>query len=101
MAFEKINGDWGKAENLGPNINTKSDEIAPFLSASGRVLFFASQGHQNMGGFDIFYSKLEQNKWMPAVNIGSQSIPQAIINSISLSETEHPDILPEKKTIRI
>ncbi|MGB9745365.1 MAG: hypothetical protein ACPLXM_00345 [Bacteroidales bacterium] len=68
---EKINGDWGKAENLGPNINTKSDEIAPFLSATGRVLFFASQGHQNMGGFDVFYSKLDdQNKWSPAINIG-------------------------------
>ena len=67
---EKINGDWDKAINLGPNINTKLDEIAPFLSSTGRVLFFASQGHQNMGGFDIFFSKLDNNKWSPAVNIG-------------------------------
>jgi len=67
---EKVNGDWGKPENLGSEINTKLDEDAPYVSADGNVLFFSSQGHQNMGGFDIFYSKLKNGKWSPAVNIG-------------------------------
>jgi hypothetical protein len=67
---KKVNGDWGKAENLGSDINTELDEDTPFLRASGDVLFFSSQGHQNMGGFDIFYSLKKGSKWSPPVNIG-------------------------------
>ncbi len=63
-------GQWGKAVNLGPDINTKLDEDNPFETTDGKVLFFASQGHMNMGGFDIFYSKKVDNKWSKAVNLG-------------------------------
>jgi outer membrane protein OmpA-like peptidoglycan-associated protein/Tol biopolymer transport system component len=66
----QADGQWGKAVNLGPDINTKLDEDNPFETADGKVLFFASQGHMNMGGFDIFYSKKVDNKWSKAVNLG-------------------------------
>ncbi len=64
------NGKWGKAVNMGPNINTKIDEDSPFPSADGSTLFFASQGHESMGGFDIFYSIKEGSQWSKAINLG-------------------------------
>jgi Tol biopolymer transport system component len=67
---KKENGDWGKAENLGTSINTELDEDSPFLNSSGDILYFSSQGHQNMGGFDIFYSRKKGMEWSPASNLG-------------------------------
>ena len=64
------NGKWGKSVNMGPTINTKLDEDTPFASEDGKVLFFASQGHENMGGYDIFYSIKDGNQWSKAINLG-------------------------------
>lgn len=64
------NGQWGKAINLGAIINTPYDEDAPFLHNDGRTLYFSSRGHQNMGGYDIFVSKLnDDNKWAAPENL--------------------------------
>jgi tetratricopeptide (TPR) repeat protein len=64
-------GDWGKAENLGKIINTKDDEATPSISPDGKTLYFSSEGHYNMGGFDIFYSVLQKDgKWSIPSNIG-------------------------------
>ncbi len=49
-------GAWSKAMNLGPNINTKYEEDSPFLQPGSSALYFSSQGHKSMGGFDIFTS---------------------------------------------
>lgn len=67
----KINGEWGPATNLGPEINTQFNEDRPFLINNGKTLFFSSQGHQNMGGYDIFRSDLQSNNlWSKPQNIG-------------------------------
>ncbi len=64
-------GDWGIAENLGPVINTPYNEESPFLSMDDRTLFFSSRGHFNMGGYDIFYSTLQDNgEWSAPQNAG-------------------------------
>ena len=64
-------GRWGSPENLGPLINTPYNEESPFVSSDARTLFFSSQGHYNMGGYDIFRSSLDQNgQWLPPVNLG-------------------------------
>jgi outer membrane protein OmpA-like peptidoglycan-associated protein len=52
------NGTWGEPVNLGPGINTILNEEAPTMSPDGKRLYFSSQGHSTMGGFDIFYSEL-------------------------------------------
>lgn len=44
---------YGKPENLGPNINTSDRENFPFIT-DDNVLYFASTGHQGLGGFDVF-----------------------------------------------
>jgi hypothetical protein len=49
------NGKWGEPINLGEKINTPFNEDAPFMDANGN-LYFASQGHETMGGYDIFVS---------------------------------------------
>ncbi len=64
-------GSWSKAQNLGENINTPYGEDAVFISPDNRTLYFSSEGHNSMGGFDIFYSTLdEEGNWSKAQNIG-------------------------------
>ncbi|MES2513540.1 MAG: OmpA family protein [Bacteroidota bacterium] len=65
-------GEWGKAVNMGPLINTEYDEDAPFIHPDGVTLYFSSNGHNTMGGFDIFYSALSEDgsKWLAPVNVG-------------------------------
>lgn len=67
---EKINGGWGPAKNLGPSINTKYDEDAPFIHADGITLYFSSEGHQSIGGYDIMFSIKKDNAWLPPISMG-------------------------------
>ncbi|MFL5754422.1 MAG: hypothetical protein ACJ76F_13505 [Bacteroidia bacterium] len=55
------NGNWALPMNLGPKINTPYDEESPFMHPNGTDLYFSSQGHGSMGGFDIMFSKMDQN----------------------------------------
>lgn len=67
----KANGQWGKAVNMGDSINTPQDETCPFIHYDDQTLYFASNGHIGMGGFDIFYSrKLNDTTWSMPTNIG-------------------------------
>jgi len=71
MAHKLPDGTWGKVSLLGPEINTELNEESPFLSHDGQTLFFASEGHESMGGYDIFKSeKNDAGEWQTAVNIG-------------------------------
>jgi peptidoglycan-associated lipoprotein len=53
-------GKWSDPVNLGPAVNTKGDEMFPFLHSDG-TLYFSSTGHIGMGGFDIFKSTTDEN----------------------------------------
>lgn len=66
----KSNGEWGNVQNLGPTINTKYDEDAPFIHPDGRTLYFSSKGHNSIGGYDIFYTYLDEGRWDAPSNIG-------------------------------
>jgi outer membrane protein OmpA-like peptidoglycan-associated protein/tetratricopeptide (TPR) repeat protein len=63
-------GKWGPAENLGPPINTKYSEEGVFIHPDGKTMYFSSQGHKTMGGYDIFKSTLVDGKWTEPVNLG-------------------------------
>ncbi len=69
-ATREKDGTWGKATNMGNVINTPFNEEAPFISMDNSTLFFSSQGHYTMGGYDIFYSIIENDKWGTPINIG-------------------------------
>jgi len=63
-------GNWGKAENLGPAINTRSHEFAPFIHVNGQTLYFASDGYPGYGGYDLYKSELKNSKWELPQNLG-------------------------------
>jgi len=64
-------GGWSQPSNLGEKINSTYDEESPFLSADGTRLYFSSNGHNAIGGFDIFYSELDENlEWSEPKNMG-------------------------------
>jgi outer membrane protein OmpA-like peptidoglycan-associated protein/tetratricopeptide (TPR) repeat protein len=48
------NGEWSKAVNMGPFINTPFDEEAPFIHPDGKTFYFSSNGHNKKGYFEIF-----------------------------------------------
>ena len=63
-------GTWSKAKNLGSSINTKKDEVSPFIFFNNTMLFFASDGHPGFGAKDIFKSVIEGNGFGKPVNMG-------------------------------
>jgi tetratricopeptide (TPR) repeat protein len=64
-------GEWGSPVNMGDQINTDKDETSVFVAPNGERLIFASRGHFNMGGYDIFRCELEENgSWSRPTNIG-------------------------------
>lgn len=70
--IEKQNDDtWSKPKNLGNIINTEGNEKSPFIHSDSKTLYFASDGHPGIGGYDIFYSKMNENgEWSIPTNIG-------------------------------
>lgn len=67
----KANNSWGEPINLGPSINTVHNEETPFITNSDSKLCFSSDGHQTMGGYDIFTSVRNQDEtWSSPVNVG-------------------------------
>ena len=66
------NGSWSRPTNLGSKINTEYDDRAPFIHPDGVSLFFSSNGHETMGGFDIFQATDlgEESGWSTPENIG-------------------------------
>lgn len=64
-------GDWGLAQNAGNILNTPYDEDGIFLHPDGKTIYFSSKGHSSMGGFDIFYSELDETgSWGAPKNMG-------------------------------
>lgn len=68
---EKIGDNlWGNIKNLGDKINSSYDEDAPFVTADGKILFFASNGKLSTGGYDVLRSDLTTKGWGTPFNIG-------------------------------
>jgi outer membrane protein OmpA-like peptidoglycan-associated protein len=63
-------GNWSKAKNLGPKINTPGNEKSPFIHSDSQTLYFSSDGHLGIGGYDIFFSKFRDSDWTTPINIG-------------------------------
>ena len=71
-ATRKSDGTWNDPVNMGPTINTPRNERSPFLHTDSKTLYFSSNGHDGLGGQDIFYSKMDsKRRWSEPVNIGS------------------------------
>tara|TARA_B100000900_G_C20598086_1_gene724287 strand:+ start:2798 stop:4705 length:1908 start_codon:yes stop_codon:yes gene_type:complete len=69
--IRKIGNQWSDPVNLGPVINSSSDERSPFLHIDGKTLYFSSNNFPSLGGFDIFFSKKDSlYSWSTPENIG-------------------------------
>jgi hypothetical protein len=65
------NGKWGLPQNIGNVLNTSGDEDGVFIHPDGKTMYFSSTGHNSIGGYDVFSSKLDANgKWSKPVNMG-------------------------------
>jgi outer membrane protein OmpA-like peptidoglycan-associated protein len=71
MSTRKADGSWSKPVVLDTTINTPMAETSPFIHPDGRTLYFCSNGHWGVGGFDIFMSKRDdEGNWSKPVNLG-------------------------------
>ena len=75
-------GSWGDPINLGAPINTPGDEKSPFMHSDSYTLYFSSNHHIGMGGYDIFYAQMdgETKNFKKPINIG---------NPINTTKDEH------------
>lgn len=70
-AKRNTDGSWGEPQNVGTPINTQGTEMAPFLHPDGHTLYFSSDKHIGMGGFDLFMSRRgDDGQWQEPVNLG-------------------------------
>jgi len=75
VSFLKDNNTWSEPKNLGPDINTVCVENTAFLAADGKTIYFSSNGHPGLGGFDMFMSRrLDDSwrRWSKPKNIGNR-----------------------------
>lgn len=62
---------WSKPQNLGPGINSPYNEECVTINGDGSVLYFSSEGHNSIGGYDIFISYAQPDgEWSAPVNPG-------------------------------
>ena len=71
VSYKDDNGNWSKAERLNSKINTEGNERSPFIHYDGKTLYFSSDSHPGMGGYDLFVSRRDANgEWSKPVNLG-------------------------------
>ncbi len=70
VSEKDASGDWGIPVNLGAAINTPFNEDTPFITANDSVLYFSSEGHSTMGGYDNFRSQRIGDVWKTPSNLG-------------------------------
>ncbi len=70
-AVRNRSGEWGKAQNMGPIINTRESEVSPYFHPLYQVLYFSSRGQLlNYGDFDIYKTYSAGGRWQEPRNIG-------------------------------
>ena len=70
VSYRQKNGKWGPAQNMGPDINTAGDELAPFIHADNQTLYYTSDGLPGYGGTDLYVIRKRGNGWSKPENLG-------------------------------
>jgi len=70
LSEKDATGDWGPAVNLGASVNTAFNEDTPFITENDSILYFCSEGHSSMGGFDNYKSQKIGSAWKTPTNLG-------------------------------
>lgn len=64
-----MNGNFTRPQNMA-DINTPEDDLTPFYHSNSDMLYFSSEGYQGMGGFDIYASPFDGDKFGRAIHQG-------------------------------
>lgn len=64
------NGSYGKPRNCGSRLNTDRDEATPYYDNITGTLYFSSNGHENMGGYDVFKTIGKLSRWTRPEHMG-------------------------------
>lgn len=70
VSEQQGNGRWGEPRNLGPTINSVGNEDSPYIHIDGKTLYFSSDWHPGLGGYDVFKSELKDDVWQKPENMG-------------------------------
>ena len=70
VSYRQKNGKWGPAQNMGADINTAGDELAPFIHADNQTLYYTSDGLPGYGGSDMYMLRKKGNGWGKPDNLG-------------------------------
>lgn len=65
-----VKAKWGFPKNIGSKINTAYDEMTLIAMPDGKTFYFTSNGHNTMGGLDIFKITYQDSVWSEPVNLG-------------------------------
>jgi outer membrane protein OmpA-like peptidoglycan-associated protein len=68
--IDKVSKKWGTPQPVGITINTKFNEGSVYMHPNGEVMYFSSEGHNSMGGYDIYMSVKKQGQWSEPINMG-------------------------------
>jgi outer membrane protein OmpA-like peptidoglycan-associated protein/tetratricopeptide (TPR) repeat protein len=68
------NGEWTKPQNLGGTVNTRGNEMFPFIDERGN-LYFSSDGHPGLGDLDMFFIPMNTATAMPSGKIRNLGAP--------------------------
>lgn len=80
---------WGDAVVISDSVNSPGFETTPYITPDGKYLFFSSDGHLGMGGFDVFVSENLGDNWSKPKNLG--------ISINSVNNDTHFKYYPELK----
>lgn len=72
VAELKKDGTLSEPKNLGAAVNTDKDDKFPFITKEGKYLYFSSEGHKTVGGFDVFASRIINNDYKAPNNLGNE-----------------------------
>lgn len=81
---------WTEPINCGPLINTGCNEITPFITNNGKYLLFSSNGHETVGGYDIFSIEIKDSFWKALQNDDLPSLMDIQSHFINLKNLKPP-----------
>jgi tetratricopeptide (TPR) repeat protein len=82
---------WGEAIALPVNVNSPGRETTPYITPDGKYLFFSSDGHKGMGGYDVYVTQFYGTSWSKPINLGSS------INTVN--DDTHFQYYPDLKRV--
>ena len=96
---------WSEPMNCGHIINSKCDELSPFVTKQGNVLLFSSSGHANLGGYDIFSTRFDPESVKKAIKVrDSMALAKTFEQPTNIGapiNTIHDELFPSSPSNRI